>query len=268
MSEEYAQALQNHPLALKGQLKITAGDTTTYGVYSTGTKKKHPYGTRYRIMDRIFKYGKAGKANIPKYGAFNMGLYSGITGGNVTARAIGDVWLDILLDATTGAAAWFGTKNEMVGGFWSQPDVLNSQFRYIMGHEKGANAATIKVYLDGPITRTMIATSFMEIAQNPYAQLETQPAGGGFQSVMGVPTTAQASGSYGWFQTQGPCYMNPNTPVADTQYWRTVVFDGAGSVRSFEDATGETGYQVAGFVIDNTLPGSDNPPFIFLQISA
>lgn len=257
----------NHPLELAGQLKVVTGDTTTYGVYSTGTVKKHMYATRVRIIDRIFKYGKAGKANIPKYGAFNMGLYSGVTNGNVTARAIGDLWVDITLDATTGAAAWFGTKNEMVGGFYCQPDVLNSQFRYIMGHEKGASGAIIKIWLDGPITRTMIATSFTEIAQNPYAQLETRPAGSQFQSVMGVPTTAQASGSYGWFQTWGPCWLNPNTPVADTAHWRTVVFDGAGSVQGYDDATGETGHQIAGFVIDNTTPGSDNPPYIMLQIS-
>ena len=82
---------QNHPNSLAGQLHIDATDTTRFGVYSTGTVKKHMYGTRYRIGDRVFKYGKAGKANIPKYGAFNMGLYSGVTGGNVPARAIGDV---------------------------------------------------------------------------------------------------------------------------------------------------------------------------------
>lgn len=259
--------LQNHPNSLAGQLHISALDTTRFGVYSTGTVKKFMYGTRYRIGDRVFKYGKAGKANIPKYGAFNMGLYSGVTGGNVTARAIGDIWVDILLDATTGGTTWFGTKNEMVGGFYCQPDVTNSQFRIIIGHEKGADGATIKVFLDGPITRTMIATSFTEIAQNPYAQLETQPAGGTFQSVMGVPTTAQALADYGWFQTWGPCWLNPNAPVADTANWRMVVFDGAGSVRGYDDAVGETGHQIAGFVIDNTTPGSDDPPYIMLQIS-
>ncbi len=266
MSVEFRTALFNHPLELKGQLKIETGDTTQYGVYSTGTERKQLYGTRYRIFDRIFKYGKATAALLPKKGAHNVGAYSGITGGNVTARAIGDLWVDILLDGTTGGSTWFGTKNNMVGGFWSQPDTENAQFRYIMGHEKGASGSIVKLYLDGPITRTMIATSFMEIAQNPYANL--QNAGLDYTSVMGVPTTAIASGSYGWFQTQGPCYLNPNIPVADTAKWRTVVFLNDGSIQSFEDATGETGHQVAGFVIDNTSPGSDNPPFIFLQISA
>jgi len=256
---------QNHPLALRGQLKIVTGDTTQYGYVSTGTKKKHPYGTRIRYGDRIFKYGKTAAAVKPGYGAKNNGAYSGVTGGNVTARAIGDMWLDILLDATTGGTTWFGTKNEMVGGFWSQPDGTNAQFREIVGHEKGANAATIKVWLDAPITRTMIATSFMEICQNPYANL-TQ-ANNEYTSVMGVPTTVIASGSYGWFQTWGPTWLTPNIPVADTANWRTVVFMSDGCIKGFDDATAEAGHQVAGFVIDKTGNGSDNPPFVFLQIS-
>lgn len=255
----------NFPNAIAGQLHIDATDTTRFGVYSTGTVKKFIFGTRYRIGDRVFKYGKATASLTPKRGAHNMGAFSGVTGGNVTARAIGDVWVDILLDSTTGGSTWFGTKNNMVGGFWSQPDSSNSQFRIITGHEKGSNGAIIKVYLDGPITRTMIATSFMELAQNPYAQL--QQAGNNFTSVMGVPTTAIASGSFSWNQTWGPCWLNPNLPVADTANWRTVVFRNDGSISGFNDASAEDGWQVAGFVIDNTSPGSDNPPFIFLQIS-
>ena len=263
MSSNPGLGVQSFPNALRGQLKIHPTDTTQFGVYSTGTVRKFVSGTRYRIGDRVFKYGKTGAAVNPGFGAFNNGVYSGITGGNVTARAIGDIWLDILLDATTGGTTWFGTKNNMVGGIWCQPDGTNAQFRMITGHEKGADALTIKVYLDGPITRTMIATSFMECAQNPYNQLSN--SGGGWASVMGVPTTVIASGSYGWFQSWGPCWVTPSLPVADTVKWRTVCFVGDGSIRSFEDVTGETGHQVAGFVIDQT--SGDNPPFVMLQIS-
>ena len=262
---EGASPLNNHPLELVGQLRISPLDTTEFGVYSTGTVKKQPYGTRYRIMDRIFKYGKAGAAVAGGLGAKNWGQYSGVTGGNVTARAIGDVWLDILLDGTTGGTTWFGTKNEMVGGLWTQPDTTNPQFRYIMGHEKGADAATIKIWLDGPITRTMIATSFMEIAQNPYANLRN--TGNDYSSVMGVATTVIASGSYGWFQTWGPCWMKPNQPVSDAANRRQNCFKNEGQVWAFDDATGETGHQNAGFTIDRTSSGGDNPPFVMLQIS-
>ncbi len=266
MSVEFQNALQNHPLELTGQLKIEAGDPTQYGVYSTGTVKKQPYGTRYRILDRIFKYGKSSSILNPKRGAFNEGRYRVVTGGNVTERVVGDVWLDFLLDGTTGGATWFGTKNNMVGGMWVHASpATNTQFRYIMGHEKGADAATIKVYLDGPITLAIAAAGFAEIAQNPYSLL-TQSANS-LASVMGVPTTNHADGAYGWFQTQGPCFLNPHAPVADTSNWRTVVFRQDGSCVSFEDAAGENGHQVAGFVIDNTFGNLNNPPFIFLQIS-
>ncbi len=258
---------QNFPNAITGQLRIDpdGSDTTEFGVYSTGTAKKHAFGTRYRIGDRVFKYGKGTAALLPKKGGHNMGAFSGVTGGNVTARAIGDTTVDILLDSTTGGATWFGTAGNMIGGFYSQPDTSNSQFRIIVDHDTGSNGDTIFLALDGPITRTMIATSFTEIAQNPYANL--QQAGNNFTSVMGVPTTAVASGSFCWNQTWGPCWLNPNTPVADTASWRTVCFRNDGSISGFDDITGETGHQVAGFVIDNTSPGSDNPPFIFLQIS-
>lgn len=254
---------RNFPNAIAGQLHIDATDTTRFGVYSTGTAKKYLSGTRYRIGDRVFKYGKASGAMVPKQGAQNNGVFNSVSGGNVTARAIGDVWVDFTLDATTGGATWFGTKNNMVGGMYSQPDTSNAQFRMITGHEKGANGSIIKVYLDGPITRTMIATSFTEILQNPYNQLSQ--GGSAFASFMGVPTTAQASGAFGWYQTWGPAWMNPNTQVSGTADFRTVVFHQSGSVEGYDTAVGETGHQVAGFIID--LSTGDNPPFIFLQIS-
>ena len=59
--------------------------------------------------------------------------------------------------------------------------------------------------------------------------------------------------------------MWPDLPVADTANWRTVVFVEGGGIRGYDDATGETGHMVGGFVIDKT--SGDNPPFIFLQIS-
>ena len=258
---------QNHPNALVGQLKISADDPTQFGVYSTGTVKKHsPLGIRYRVGDSVYKYGRAGAALATGFGAKNFGAYNNITGGVVSARSIGDMWIDLLLDSTTGGTGWFGTKNNMVGGFVSMPTGAPTMFRHIMGHEKGANAATIKVYLDGPLTRATDAAQMCEVGQNPYYNL--RQTNNNFTSVMGVPTTKIASGSFGWFQTEGPAWVVPALPVADTAQWREVYFGGDGSILGSEDSTAETGLQRAGFVIDNTSPGSDNPPFIFLQISS
>jgi len=254
-----------YPRTIEGILHVDPDqtDTTKFGLYAIGTTKLFYPGTRYRRGDSAYRYGYATAAVKSGYGAFNGGTYSGVTGGNVTERAIGDDTVDILLDATTGGATWFGTANQMVGGFYSQPDATCSQFRMIIGHDRGDNADTIWLNLDGPITRTMVATSFTEICQNPYSQLKI--AGGGWASVMGVPVTNIAASSYGWLQTWGPTWLTPGLPVADTINWREVVFVGDGSIRSYEDATGETGYQRAGFVIDCT--SGDNPPFVFLQIN-
>lgn len=258
------------PNIIKGRIHVDPdrNDIAEFGVYSTGTTKQYPYGTIYREGDRAFRYGKSGAALKPGYGAMNWGQYSGITGGNVTARAIGDMEVDILLDATTGAAAWFGTADEMVGGFYSQPDTSNAQFRMIVGHDRGDNADTVWLSLDGPITRTMVAASFSELAQNPYRNL--RQTGNDYASVMGVPTTVIASGSHGWFQTWGPAWMNPNQPVSDAVHTRQIVFKDEGAVWNGTDANthlDNSAMQNAGFTIDRTGSGSDNPPFIFLQIS-
>jgi hypothetical protein len=260
-------AARKFPLIETGRLRVDPdqSDIANFGVYSTGTTALYPNGTIYRDGDRAFRYARAGAAVKAGFGVKNWGQYSGVTGGNVTARAIGDDTVDILLDATTGAAAWFGTADNMVGGFYSQPDSTNAQFRMIIGHEVGASTATIWMTLDGPITRTMIATSFTELAQNPYRDVRS--TGNDFSSVMGIPTTIIASGSFGWLQTWGPCWVTPNQPVADTANWRQVVFKNEGAVIGFDDATAEAGHQHAGFVIDRTSNGGDNPPFIFLQIT-
>lgn len=257
----------NFPLIVTGKLRVDPdqSDIAEFGVYSTGTAKLYHYGTIYRRGDRAYRYGKAGAAVKAGIAAKNWGQFSGVTGGNVTARAIGDDTVDILLDATTGSTAWFGTADEMVGGLYTQPDTANAQSRMIIGHEVGGNAATVFMTLDGPLTRTMIATSFTEIAQNPYRDLRS--TGNDFSSVMGVPTTIIASGSHGWFQTWGPCWVTPNQPVSDAANRRQVVFKNEGQLLAFDDATAETGHQPAGFTIDRTSSGGDNPPFVFLQIT-
>lgn len=260
-------AAHNFPLIVSGHLLTDPNQTdiAQFGVYSTGTTALYPNGTIYRNGDCAYRYGRAGAALKGGYAAKNWGQYSGVTGGNVTARAIGDDTLDILLDATTGAAAWFGTKDNMVGGLYVQPDATSGQFRKIIGHEVGISTSTIWMTLDGPLTRTMVAASFTEIAQNPYRDLRS--TGNDYSSVMGVPTTIIASGSYGWIQSWGPCWVTPNQPVSDAANRRQICFKNEGQIWAYDDATGETGHQLAGFTIDRTSSGGDNPPFIFLQIT-
>ncbi len=259
--------LVNHPNLLTGKLRV--GDVAAdYGVYSTGLVKKFEVGTRYRLGDRVFHYGRTETAANVGLGAKNEGIHLRVTGGVKTVTTAEQDWIDILLEAATYAAGWFGKKNQMVGGMVViHAAGSNQKFRMITGHEKGTSAVTIKVYLDGPLGSAVAATSLTDIAQNPYAQLHSD--NNPYSSVMGVSVITHVIYAYGWFQSWGPCWVVPALPVADTVNWRTVVFNSDGSIKGFDDAVAEAGHQVAGFVIDMTWIGSgaDNPPFIFLQIS-
>jgi len=258
-----------HPNLIAGELRVGHA-APDYGVYSTGLVKKFELGTRYRIGDRVFHYGRTGVASVVARGAKNEGVYRSVGGGVVTITTADQAWIDLLLDDTEGAAAWFGAKNNMVGGMLViHAEGSNQKFRMIVGHKKGADAATIKVYLDGPLASVVAATSLVECAQNPYAQLDN--TNNPYSSVMGVPVITHAIHAYGWFQSWGPAWVVPSLPCADQTNWRDVVFAGNGSVMSVDDAVSaeaSDGYQRAGFVIDMTWIGgaSDNPPFIMLQI--
>lgn len=238
-------------------------DTTRFGVYSTGTVQQYELGTRYRDGDRVYRYGKAGSAINGQRGAFDFhGFFAENT---VAARSIGDTFVTITTDATSGSVTTgFGLENLMVGGYFSQPDGTTRQFRRIIGHRAGPSGATIVVNLDGPLTRDMVTNSFVEWRANPYSNLR-QP-GGTTRAVMGVATTTIASGSFGWFQTWGPTWMGQNA-AADfgSAYDAVAHFHEGGNL---EDADTHANGQVAGFIMGTRSSGNfANPPFVFLQIS-
>lgn len=250
------------PNKVTGKLRIgnTAAD---YGVYGTGTVQKFELGTRYPQDDRVWRYGRAGSALNGQRGAFDYGTF--FAENTVEAAVIGQMYVKITTDATSGSVTnGFGVKNNMVGGYFSQPDGTNRQFRRITGHLAGASGATIKVYLDGPLTRAMVTNSFVEWCPNPYRDL--RQAGGTNRAVMGVPTTTIVSGSFGWFQTWGPCWLAQNAAAdfggANDQMAR---FHEGGNI---EDADTHSNAQIAGFIMGTRSSGNwANPPFTWLTIS-
>ncbi|MCK5016312.1 MAG: hypothetical protein KAS32_04495 [Candidatus Peribacteraceae bacterium] len=257
------------PPVISGHLLVDPDltDVTEFGVYSTGTVQKHEIGLRHRIGDRVYRYGKAGGVLTPSKAAFNDNVFFS-SGGLIGAGTIGDMEVTLTLDATTSAATAFGTKDQMIGGYFLQPDTTNCQFRIIKGHDFGATSAVIKILLDGPLTRTFVATSICEFGRNPYNNLKVNV--GQVGSAMGIPATAIASGSYGWVQTWGPCWITPQASMGDRINERTAYFRGDGTINDFDGCTNETtGHQVAGFIIGKNVEASTwyNPPFIWLQIS-
>lgn len=264
-----AEKQVSYPPIASGHLLVDPNltDVTQFGVYSTGTVQKHEIGLRHRIGDRVFRYGKAGGILTASKAAFNNNVFFS-SGGLIGAGTIGDMEVTLELDATSEVASAFGTKDQMVGGYFLQPDTTNCQFRIIKGHGIGVSGAKIKILLDGPLTRNFVATSICEFGRNPYTNLIVNADQLG--SAMGIPTTAIASGSYGWVQTWGPCYITPQASMGDRINERTAYFRGDGTINDFDGITNEeTGHQVAGFIIGKNVEGSTwyNPPFIWLQIS-
>ncbi len=250
------------PNKVTGKLRIgnTAAD---YGVYGTGTVQKFELGTRYQEGDQVWRYGKAEGDLNPQRAVFDHSTW--FSEPLVAARSIGDMYVTITTDSTSGDTTnGFGVKDNMVGGYFSNPNGTNKQFRRIVGHDKGASTATIKVYLDGPITRDMVNTEMAEWCPNPYRTLK--PAGGNNRAAMGVPTTAIASGSYGWVQTWGPNWV-AQFAAADFggNFDQLARFTDGGNIT---DADSESNRQIAGFIMGARLFGNwANPPFIFLTIS-
>jgi len=233
-------------------------DTEKFGVYGVGTTKLYAFGTRYDIDERSFVYCYGGAACNPGFGVAHYYQYVSIA--TSTAQAIGTSTIGITVTTTAF------TKDELQGGYYSQPDGTCKQFRRIWSNTAAASGGVTVLTLDGPFTRTLAANAFAELMRNPYSDVRGA-LNDQYVTYFGVPTTTIASGSYGWVQTWGPTWVTPTLPVADTANWRTVVFVSDGSIQGFDDATAEAGHKVAGYVIDRTGNGTDNPPFIFLTCS-
>ena len=255
------------PNKVTGKLRIgnTAAD---YGVYGTGTRQKFELGTRYRQDDRVFRYGRAGSALDPKLGAFDYGTY--FASNTVAAAAVGAMYVEITTNATSGSVTnGFGVKNNMVGGFFSQPDGTHKQWRRIEGHAAAPTGTTVKVYLDGPVSAALPAGgAFSEWCPNPYRDLRANGgiAGGINKAVMGVPTVVIALGSFGWFQTWGPCWVAPDG-ILDFGAGgnQMAVFTVGGNITNHSNATNN---QIAGFVFTaRTFGNWANPPFLYLTLS-
>lgn len=259
--------------AMPRDLSLAANEP---GVYLVETTKRFVPGARVLTWDgRVYKYSKSGSAGLN--GGFGAAFWRPLTfdGGTSGASVIGDTFVKITLDA--GAITNFGSdipEDGFAGGYFSQPDSGTPTFRGIIGNTAGGDGDVITLFLDGPLTRALVTASFAEVLANPYEDLRGTGGSGagegtsGFVSFAGIPaTTVAAIASFFWTQTYGPIWINPNQPVADATGRRDVFFRNDGAIISGGDITIETGFQRAGFVIDRTGNGTDNPPFIMLQVS-
>jgi len=258
---------------------LLAGQTALQGLRSTSLTQNCLYGSRRVTWDGdVYKYAYPSTISVAGTGNFvrpGMGAknyhnpgFLNVTGGNINARTAGDTTIRILLDATSGAALWFGTAYNMVGAKIVFAGLTPPQTFSIIAHDVGDDGDTIEFTLDGVVQGDIAAASQLEITPNAYTCLMS--GGNQWTSVVGVPAAPMPTLYSGWIQTWGILWVTPGvTGVGSEAEDRTVIFHNDGSLHQWDDddPTSE-GNQIAGFISHMTTTGDwANPPFIMLQIS-
>ena len=148
-----------------------------------------------------------------------------------TATAVAAGESSLIVPAAAHAAL---AKDELRGGFLSvfgsATDDRDHMFRRIIGNDVSANAAAVKIYLDGELDVAIDANSSIEVFQNPWTRVSAD--GDGNAATGGNVTKGKAgvaavyvsgTGLYFWVQNTGPRFVNPQAGVNDNMtglYWR------------------------------------------------
>jgi hypothetical protein len=246
------------------------------GLYNESASQLFWYGKRLMTMDgRVFKYSGSKTALLSSYGAFN---YTDIATQNGAvlpyATLAGDSKIRITIANTNGYGGGAIAKDELVGGYveiqeTSKPAVT----RMIVANDYvSTSGGVIYVTLDGPLVSAYSTSAWCDMILNPYAYLGKGNLN--FNAVMGVPTIDRTIDYNGWVQTWGPCYVvgGGGHAFGASANDRTMYFVGDGSVNAGLYLTVESGYQVAGFIIDSTATvagasAASGVPLLMLQIS-
>ena len=249
-----------------------SGSVPNAGIYMEETTQRFVCGQRLITVDgRVFKYGKSITALLSGFGAANGGVFN-IGAVIPAAAAAGDTKVYATIASNDGQASdGVIAKDELAGGYWvsghGESKVSNRLILRNTAVASGGGTAT--VWLDGPLDEAMtVSSSYVEIVLNPYRYLSKGSLD--YHGFMGVPAVNVTSGSYAWIQTWGPCWVTPggnDSVPGNSACDRTVVFVGDGSVNGVTAITLENGYQVAGFIIDQTASGTGGLPLVMLQIS-
>lgn len=133
----------------------------------------------------------------------------------------------------------------------------------------GNITGVVTLTLEEALSGDFAVANFVEILPNSYADLRGALLANEKVSHAGIPGTEAETDEYFWVQTWGPCWITPGggspNGVGVGVNERTVVFVGDGTVNAVTDITLETGYQIAGFIIQNDGAGA-GPPLVMLQI--
>jgi hypothetical protein len=245
-------------------------------LYKQSLDKMFRYGKRILTFDgRVFKYGNARTALKAAYGAGN---YCDVAtqNGAVLPAAItaGDLSFKITIANTNGYGGGAIEEDELAGGYVEiQETGLSATTRCIVGNDYVSTAGgTIRVWVDGAIEESYTTSGWCDMILNPYRYLGNGNLN--FNAFMGVPNFNTTILYNSFIQTWGPCYVvgGGGHAFGATANDRTMYFVGDGSVNAGLYLTVESGYQMAGFIIDSTATvtggsATSGVPLLMLQIS-
>ena len=267
-----------YPAGVYGDL-LSGG--TPQAIYELSDTQNYPFDTK--AVDQagdVYRYGYMSGQHHPGFGSWNAGKcnISGAAPAQTSAGlgAIGSTLVRVTVASGDGYAADGAVAaDELVNGRiilnHGATPLLMMNRRIISNTAVASGGGVMVVTLDMPLTSAVtVSTSYIEIIPPRFAHCiggATQ-ATDGKQSFVGLPVAAGLN-QFGWFRTEGPtwiCPPNGETAPGATANDREVYFVANGSCVG--GATGtviESGFQRAGYVIENSTDG-EGPPLVMLQL--
>jgi hypothetical protein len=137
--------------------------------------------------------------------------------------------------------------------------------RGIIANTVTTGAGEMTLTLDDPIPVALVAdTAYAECISSPYRNLQQGATSG--KAVVGIPTCYATVGQYLWLQTKGPMWVSPQAALGVGVALEAVFrHDGSFDAHQYDDAYATTA-QHAGYVLAETLTGTQGAPFVKLNI--
>ena len=257
---------------IPGQTAQATRASSLTQVYALGTKRVMPDG-------RVFRYIKAATALVPEFAAcFNYETSgSAVAPAQATgAGAVGNSKVTFTSPANWGVAGdgilaldALAGGHVVIGNGASQ----HPQCRLITGSTALAtNGGLVTLTLDEPLDTVVLVggsgatASNIEVMMSPWLVSNGNAINSSYVTFRGMPACSIASGSYGWIQTQGPCWITSDGATGKVAWDHRLYFEGNGSVKSASTATAATLQQLAGYAIDKSDGSNGNAPFVDLQL--
>lgn len=202
-----------------GRSFVELASDTKQKWYEQSYTQKYVLGTTLRHYDRVFKYAKAGAANLvagnvlqsaAKMGATTTEQIEIATG---TAGAVGDNFLYVTAGTTNQAANTFKDGYIILNKAGGSSSTIGYAYR-IKSHGLLTQGTACKVYLYDPIVAVVDADAEVCVAANIYKGVIQSPVTTPTGSIVGIAPIAVTAAYYFWCQTWGPaCVLNDAATV-------------------------------------------------------